>query len=493
MDYMSIEPPPLLHIASEAEFFGISPNAVHPVCIADIQVVARNRQEGDVTDLAKSIETVGLLQPIVLTPNLRLVCGARRLAACKLMEWKEIPASIIPLTALEATLAEIDENFEHKPLTVLEKAEQFGMRKGIYEALHPSKKHGGKRGNQYTGGIKTEEAEKPFCKFVAEKTGLSDTTIQRYVRIGKVPQEARDILRDTPFADSMNDLSKLARVKGPHQQQILCATKLASGEADSVPKAKLLVKRQDTLSRICQLPKEGKDYRLILGDFCEVADQIEDGSVDLILCDPPYLKESLWVFDKLGEFAAKKLRNGGSLVAMVGQYHLPQIMNDLGKHLTWHWPLIVTNTGQAAYIQSKRVEVGYKPMLWYTKGTYTGRSMKDVIKGGGVDKNWHEWGQSEDEFSWIIEYLSENGDLVCEPFAGGGTTVAAALKAGRRIIAIDSDSESIEMTLRRVDQVKSEMSKNSQVPVSASTQLDDCACDDDEPMDCTDELLVDAD
>jgi ParB family transcriptional regulator, chromosome partitioning protein len=50
---------------------------------------------GDIAGLAESIEDIGLLQPIIVTPDGLLLCGERRLRACKLLGWTEIPVVII--------------------------------------------------------------------------------------------------------------------------------------------------------------------------------------------------------------------------------------------------------------------------------------------------------------------------------------------------------------------------------------------------------------
>ena len=60
--------------------------------IADITMGVRQRQDlGDIAGLAKSIEELGLLQPIVVTPDRNLVAGRRRLEAVKELQWTEVP------------------------------------------------------------------------------------------------------------------------------------------------------------------------------------------------------------------------------------------------------------------------------------------------------------------------------------------------------------------------------------------------------------------
>ena len=56
--------------------------------IAAICLGERHRKEmGDLDRLARSIADVGLLQPIVITPDGRLIAGERRLRACRLLNW----------------------------------------------------------------------------------------------------------------------------------------------------------------------------------------------------------------------------------------------------------------------------------------------------------------------------------------------------------------------------------------------------------------------
>jgi ParB family transcriptional regulator, chromosome partitioning protein len=64
--------------------------------VAAIHVGKRHRKElGDVAELAASIEDIGLLHPIVVTPDGQLMAGARRLAACKKLGWKRIPVNVV--------------------------------------------------------------------------------------------------------------------------------------------------------------------------------------------------------------------------------------------------------------------------------------------------------------------------------------------------------------------------------------------------------------
>ena len=61
------------------------------VKIDDIHVKERLRaQPGDLSVLKESIKQVGLIQPLIINEKNELLCGHRRLLACKELNWDEV-------------------------------------------------------------------------------------------------------------------------------------------------------------------------------------------------------------------------------------------------------------------------------------------------------------------------------------------------------------------------------------------------------------------
>lgn len=82
--------------------------------VGAIQVGPRHRKQmGDLHPLAESMANVGLLHPVVITPDDRLVAGARRLAAARQLGWTEIPVHVVDIPSL--LQAEKDENVLREP------------------------------------------------------------------------------------------------------------------------------------------------------------------------------------------------------------------------------------------------------------------------------------------------------------------------------------------------------------------------------------------
>ena len=79
---------------------------------------------GDIDTLAASIDRDGLLQPLTITIDGVLVCGARRLAAIKMLGWRTVSVWVRGGLSdrLGKLLAEQDDNMLHKPYNQLEAA-----------------------------------------------------------------------------------------------------------------------------------------------------------------------------------------------------------------------------------------------------------------------------------------------------------------------------------------------------------------------------------
>ncbi|MHB1808109.1 MAG: ParB N-terminal domain-containing protein [Solirubrobacteraceae bacterium] len=103
--------------------------------VDSIRVGARLRGDlGDLDELCGSIEKLGLLQPITITPDGTLVCGARRLAAVRRLGWKTVKVWVTGTISgrLAEVLAEQHENTIRKPLAASEAAALYEELKALY-------------------------------------------------------------------------------------------------------------------------------------------------------------------------------------------------------------------------------------------------------------------------------------------------------------------------------------------------------------------------
>lgn len=278
-------------------------------------------------------------------------------------------------------------------------------------------------------------------------------------RIGaaaKISQEARVMFWETPAADRQEDILRLSRMEP--DRQVMVAERIAAGAAPSVKAAERLLleeRRDEAREQAARIGATPFDDRLSL-HVCavsELAALIPAGTVDVIITDPPYPREYIPVYADLARFAAHALKPGGSCLVMIGQSYLPEVLAGLSEHLTYHWALSYLTPGaQSAQVFPRKVNPFWKPVLWMVKGEYAGEWQGDVIRSdvNANDKRFHEWGQSESGIGRLVEGWSKPGEVVCDPFVGGGTLAEVALRLGRRVIAADVAEVQIQTTRARL-------------------------------------------
>ncbi len=104
----------------------------HPV--GSITVGHRHRRDlGDLTELVDSIRTMGMLQPITVSPDGLLICGARRLAAAKQLGLRRINVWVRAgiSSPLQQLLAEQHDNTVRKAFSPSEAAGMYAELKSL--------------------------------------------------------------------------------------------------------------------------------------------------------------------------------------------------------------------------------------------------------------------------------------------------------------------------------------------------------------------------
>jgi N6-adenosine-specific RNA methylase IME4 len=147
----------------------------HTIRIADIKIGKRHRKDlGDIEPLSASISEVGLLHPIVIRPDRKLIAGARRLRACKSLGWTEVPVTIVPLDKI--VRGEFAENIYREDFLPSEAV-------AIKRALEPveralAKKRQGTRTDKHPGRLPTSSKGRAGDK-AAKAVGMSRRTLEK--------------------------------------------------------------------------------------------------------------------------------------------------------------------------------------------------------------------------------------------------------------------------------------------------------------------------
>jgi 16S rRNA G966 N2-methylase RsmD len=233
------------------------------------------------------------------------------------------------------------------------------------------------------------------------------------------------------------------------------ASKLASGQVKIGSEFKRLKneKRKRELEEktaAALASRKPEDLAVRCCSMQELLAGLDEHSVAAILTDPPYSQEFLPLYEDLARLAKPVLKPDGVLAVMVGQSYLPEILTRMTKHMTYRWTLAyLTPGGQAVQLWARKVNTFWKPVLLFGgEGSWLGDVIKSDVNDN--DKRFHAWGQSESGMARLVECLTAPGDLVCDPFAGGGTTGVVCAALGRRFIGCDIDAEAVKLGNARI-------------------------------------------
>jgi 16S rRNA G966 N2-methylase RsmD len=318
--------------------------------ILHIKIGDRFRKDlGDIDTLCKSIQDIGLLQPIGITEENKLVYGARRLEACKKLGWTEIPVNVIPIK--DIINGEFHENVLRKNFNVSERV-------AILEEIE-SKRIGHKLAKgAKLAPFQEQEKGKKSREIAARYTGVSPAQLAKEKKLVQITERNPD---SKVFEDILEKVDK-GKMK--------------------VSKAYVKVMRFEKRSELMRDAKENnnnynnsllqhlpiKGCELIHGDFREKLKDIHDNSIDMIFCDPPYREQDLSIYNDLAKFAARVLKPGGSVVTFAGQLGLPRIFGFMEQsNLKYWWPFCVKHNGRWPKVWKQKMWVDWKPLLWFVK------------------------------------------------------------------------------------------------------------------------------
>jgi ParB family chromosome partitioning protein len=144
----------------------------------------------DVSSLEKSIQTLGLIAPLVISSDNVILAGARRYQALLNLGRTEAPVVVVEGNSLEKELVSIDENLVRKDLTKMEIETHLRRAKEIYQTLFPEPEVPVKEESTSEQKIikETLPAEK-FLTMVSEKTGLSPKQIHEAISRDELSSE----------------------------------------------------------------------------------------------------------------------------------------------------------------------------------------------------------------------------------------------------------------------------------------------------------------
>ena len=458
---------------------GRAARGVAMFAVDEIRVGRRHRKDlGDVRELADSIEKVGLLHPIVVLGDKRLVVGQRRLEAFKLLGRDKIPANVAA-NVEEAYLlaAERDENTCRKAFTpseigsltleITKRERPAAAARMKASAQKAGKKSGAIRasnGGANCPSVKRDESKRATA-IAAQAAGVSRHTAERAAAV--VASGDKKLIAQMDRTGKVNSAhrSLLNRKKAAELEKKAAAAVAARPNGDPV----WTIIDQDVLVGLQSARNHYQPPRLIFADppynigvdYGEgaAADQLDDDEyldwartwlglcADLLLPDG-----SLWVLigdEYAAEYAVALKGLGLTIRSWIKWYesfgvnchnnfnrcsrHLFYCVRD-PKRFVFHAHVVNRPSDRQQKYADKRAAAagkiwdnvwGINPVIPRLTGTCRERlpGFPTQLPLALVEP--------------IVLCASEPGDTVLDPFSGSATTGVAAVRNGRKFIGIE--------------------------------------------------------
>lgn len=241
---------------------------------------------------------------------------------------------------------------------------------------------------------------------------------------------------------------------------------------------------------------------LRLGDCLEIMQEIQSGSVDLILCDLPYgATQCAWdkkiKFEPLWKQYERVIKENGAVVLFSVQPFTTELITSNKKifRYCWYWKKNNKTGGTFAKVQPMRcieeINVFYKKAPTYNpqgirelkkpriceanktrSNVYTWRG-KDAFAvqkytnypahllefkndAGGNKKRFHPTQKPVALLEYLIKTYTNEGETVLDNCMGSGSTGVACINTGRRFIGIELNKSYYETACERIEAAKIE-------------------------------------
>jgi len=255
-------------------------------------------------------------------------------------------------------------------------------------------------------------------------------------------------------------VAKTQREAGRAQEALTAIDDIPSGVIDLKRSEKIAREHQASRARLKPVPLiESDQINIAHADLADWMSAV-DISGAVVISDPPYPREFLPAWETL---AQRGLEAGvDQMVLMCGQTTMADVIAIFANAAykatpdaaweRWHlrWCCAYLTYGPATRVWHHNVGTRWKPLLVFDRNEDRPFLTMDVFTSDGDDKRHHYWGQNEQGFARIVEAFTNPGDLVVDPFLGGGTTAIVCRDLGRRFAGCDIDAAAVNTTIQRL-------------------------------------------
>lgn len=197
--------------------------------------------------------------------------------------------------------------------------------------------------------------------------------------------------------------------------------------------------------------------RVILGDCLHVLPDIPDKSIPVIITDPPWPGTDV-TFDVDAvplfiRFARQAARITDRLIVILGCDTDPRFLRHIPAALSFFrvcWLRRIPSSYRGSLLYSADIAYVFGHAKLNGVDRVMGGEWTAVLQRDRDNENTHPTRRHIEHMSWLVRTFSRPGDLILDPFAGSGSTLVAAKRAGRPYCGIEINATYADYAVQRL-------------------------------------------
>lgn len=218
------------------------------------------------------------------------------------------------------------------------------------------------------------------------------------------------------------------------------------------------------------------NYNLYQGDCLKVMKDIEDGSVNLVITDPPYgmnfqshrrkevydkIKndESLDWLDEFFEQVNRVMKDNTAIYVFCSWHNVDKFKIAFEKYFKLKNILVWVKNNHGSGDLKAAYAPRYEFVLYGHKGRrlFEEKRYDDVMFFDKTGNKYHPTEKPVDFMEFLVRNSSCKGDIIFDPFMGSGSTGVACLNTNRNFIGIELDEGYFEIAKERIEGVNEKL------------------------------------
>lgn len=276
---------------------------------------------------------------------------------------------------------------------------------------------------------------------IAEFLPTNEWQMRPLQKLGTFKQHEMGQVNEILWADAWIAACEMAKPKYPTEKQVIEAVnKILKGHiGKSVPNAEIWTGQYE-LNKIYQADVTNDEW----------LSTMKRESIDFIITDPPWRPDpdkeedeennKYILYEALGRLAEKTLKPGGACAVYFGKLDLPILFHIMDQWLDYEWCFASYQPHSTWNFRKTQFKECWRPIAIFRKpgNKFQTTYFPDAIESRR-EKGYHEWQQGIEPVKLLIEKYTIPGQLILEPYCGGGTVPFACKMTGRNFIAFDND------------------------------------------------------